>query len=162
MATLHNELISMQNQFLIEADEDDRPDNGFMSSTDVDRVEHGMVDQFQVRLPVDETEMKLALQFQCSLRISDRVIKMANGDFDGTLVQLSIQTLYIDEVVTDVKELIRESPGGLGIMVIPLRNPERIVAKAAMQYDPLVDEIFKLMSTHIENKLLRRGYSSRQ
>ncbi|VFR11015.1 putative PHAGE DNA-directed RNA polymerase beta subunit 3 [Salmonella phage SPFM15] len=157
---LHNELISMQNQFLIEAALQFRPDNGFMSSTDVDRVEDFDGDQFQVRLPVDETEMKLTDVNQCSLRISDRVIKMANGLRNPTLVQLSIQTLYIDEVVEIFKELIRESPGGLGIMVIPSRQCERIVAKAAMQYDPLVDWMVGLMSTHIENKLLRRGYSA--
>ncbi|VFR13311.1 hypothetical protein SPFM12_00281 [Salmonella phage SPFM12] len=153
---------SMQNQFLIEADEDDEEGIPFMSSTDVDRVEHGMVLHNELILPVDETEMKLALQFRPDNGFSDRVIKMANGDFDGDQFQVRIQTLYIDEVVTDVNQCSLRIPGGLGIMVIPLRNPTLVQLSAAMQYDPLVDEIFKELIRESENKLLRRGYSSRQ
>ncbi|VFR12719.1 putative PHAGE DNA-directed RNA polymerase beta subunit 3 [Salmonella phage SPFM10] len=154
---LHNELISMQNQFLMKLALQFRPDNGFMSSTDVDANGDFDGDQFQVRLPVDETEEVVTDVNQCSLRISDRVIKMVIPLRNPTLVQLSIQTLYIDLVDEIFKELIRESPGGLGIMGYSSRQCERIVAKAAMQYDPPWRWMVGLMSTHIENKLLRRG-----
>ncbi|VFR12208.1 hypothetical protein SPFM9_00279 [Salmonella phage SPFM9] len=130
---LHNELISMQNQTEMKLALQFRPDNGFMSSTD--KMANGDFDgdQFQVRLPVDDIDEVVTDVNQCSLRISDRVMIMVIPLRNPTLVQLSIQTLY-DPLVDEIfKELIRESPGGLGRRGYSSRQCERIVAKAAMQ-----------------------------